>query len=356
MSDLNLDFDQETKSISLSNVLNDNLNINKDNDNNFFNDNKSGGSFTEPKLNVSSDLSGVELLAKGVTNNNVENESKSEEKDESSFSFFKKVEDTVGDTVPEQSNVEDEILIGESRNSDMGGDYRPIHKLSPQEIKNEKIDLLYKFKKLEHQGIRTTMNYNMNSHLDDMRNEYIKLKKQREIDNSIKFQRKVMMAAITGLEFLNNKFDPLSIHLDGWSESVSENIYDYDEVFEELYEKYGGTTEVAPEIKLLMLLGGSAFMFHLTNTMFKTSMPGMGDIMKDNPELMKQFASAAMGNVMGSQPNQQPNQKPQMQQDMVGPDNIDEIINDMNLQPNNIDLDQISIMSDLSNGLTMDLS
>jgi hypothetical protein len=249
--------------------------------------------------------------------------------------------------------LNDNLIYGKN---DTNSEFKSIQTMNSQDIKNEKIDLLYKFRKLEGQGIKTTMNYNMNSHLDDMRNEYIKLKKQREIDNSIKFQRKVMMAAITGLEFLNNKFDPLSIHLDGWSESVSENIYDYDEVFEELYEKYGGTTEVAPEIKLLMLLGGSAFMFHLTNTMFKTTMPGMGDIMKDNPELMKQFASAAMGNVMGSQPNQQPNQKPQMQQDMVGPDNIDEIINDMNLQPNNIDLDQISIMSDLSNGLTMDLS
>ena len=147
MSDLNLDFDQETKSISLSNVLNDNLNVNKDNDNNFFNDNQLGNSFSEPKLNVSSDLSGVELLAKGVTNNNIENENKSSEKDDSSFSFFKKVDDNVGDEVPEQSNIEDEILIGESRQSDMSGEYRPIHKLSPQEIKNEKIDLLYKFKK-----------------------------------------------------------------------------------------------------------------------------------------------------------------------------------------------------------------
>ena len=247
--------------------------------------------------------------------------------------------------------LNDNLIYGKN---DTNSEFKSIQTMNSQDIKNEKIDLLYKFRKLEGQGIKTTMNYNMNSHLDDMRNEYIKLKKQREIDNSIKFQRKVMMAAITGLEFLNNKFDPLSIHLDGWSESVSENIYDYDEVFEELYEKYGGTTEVAPEIKLLMLLGGSAFMFHLTNTMFKTTMPGMGDIMKDNPELMKQFASAAMGNVMGGQPNQQP--QPQMQQDMVGPDNIDDIINDMNLQPNNIDLDQISIMSDLSNGLTMDLS
>ena len=133
--------------------------------------------------------------------------------------------------------------------------------MNGQEIKNEKIDLIYKFKKLEGQGIRTTMNYNMNSQLDDMRNEYLKLKKQREIDNSVKFQRKVMMAAITGLEFLNNKFDPFDVKLDGWSESVNENVLDYDEVFEELAEKYGGASgDVPPELKLLMMIGGSAFM------------------------------------------------------------------------------------------------
>ena len=123
----------------------------------------------------------------------------------------------------------------------------------------------------------------------------LKLKKQREVDNSVKFQRKVMMAA-TGLEFLNNKFDPFDIKLDGWSESINENINDYDEVFEELAEKYGGCSEVAPEIKLLMTIGGSAFMFHLTNTMFKSSIPGMEDIYK-KVDLMKQFAQAAVGSI-----------------------------------------------------------
>ena len=46
-------------------------------------------------------------------------------------------------------------------------------------IKNEKIDLLYQFKKLNDQGVRTTSNYNMNSNLDDMRNEYYKIKKTK---------------------------------------------------------------------------------------------------------------------------------------------------------------------------------
>ena len=43
-------------------------------------------------------------------------------------------------------------------------------------------------------------------------------------------------------------------------------------------------------------------MFHLTNTMFKSQLPGMDDIMKQNPELMKQFASAAM-NTMSNDGN-----------------------------------------------------
>ena len=69
------------------------------------------------------------------------------------------------------------------------------------EIKNEKIDMLYKFRKLEGQGIRTTMNYSMTSNLEDMRTEYYKLKKQRETENSVKFQRKILMAVVTGAEF-----------------------------------------------------------------------------------------------------------------------------------------------------------
>ena len=46
------------------------------------------------------------------------------------------------------------------------------------------------------------------------------------------------MAAITGVEFLNKKFDPIGAKLDGWSESVMDNITDYEEIFKQLHEKY----------------------------------------------------------------------------------------------------------------------
>jgi hypothetical protein len=110
------------------------------------------------------------------------------------------------------------------------------------------------------------------------------------------------MAIVTGLEFLNNKIDPFDIKLDGWSEQINENINDYDEIFAELHEKYKSKGKMAPELKLLFQLGGSAIMVHMTNTMFKSSMPGMDDIMRQNPELMQQFTQAAVNSMGQSSP------------------------------------------------------
>jgi hypothetical protein len=115
-----------------------------------------------------------------------------------------------------------------------------------------------------------------------MQAEYERLKKDRTVDVSVRFQRKMLMAIITGLEFMNNKFDPFDIQLDGWSESVNDSLNDYDEIFEELHEKYKGKANMAPELKLMFALGGSAFMFHLRNTMFKSALPGMADVMKQH--------------------------------------------------------------------------
>ena len=177
----------------------------------------------------------------------------------------------------------------------------PVHMLTASEIAQEKQDYLYKFKRLEQAGINPSENFGMNSDLNTMRDEYSRLKKLRDLDSSIKFQKKMMMAAVTGIEFLNDKFDPFDAQLNGWGESINEGLSDYDEVFEELHEKYKSKAAMAPELRLMFMLGGSAFMFHLQNTMFKSTIPGMGDIMKQNPDLMKQFAQAAMSSATQGQ-------------------------------------------------------
>ena len=176
----------------------------------------------------------------------------------------------------------------------------PVPTMTPQETLREKLKILRKLEDLEKRGIQLTKKYSMESSLAEMKGEFEMIKNEREKKNSIKFQAKMLLAFVSGLEFLNGRFDPFDLKLDGWSEAVNENVDEYDDVFGELHEKYGGKAKMAPELKLLFMLGGSAAMLHMTNTMFKSAMPGMDDIMRQNPELMQQFQSAAM-NSMGQQ-------------------------------------------------------
>ena len=155
---------------------------------------------------------------------------------------------------------------------------------------------------IEKKGGRLTKHYTMESPLEEMIGEYETVVAEKEKSNSVKFQGKMLMACVTGLEFLNGKFDPFDVKLEGWAEQVHENINDYDEVFAELHDKYKSKAKMAPELKLLFQLGGSAIMLHMTNTMFKSSMPGMEDIMRQNPELMQQFTQAAASSMGQSNP------------------------------------------------------
>lgn len=177
---------------------------------------------------------------------------------------------------------------------------------NPEEEKKEKSDLLNKLQRLEAKGFPVSRKFTMDNSLEEMKTEYFRLVDARQLETSIKFQRQMLMGAITGVEWLNGKFDPFDLKLDGWSESVHENVEDFDEIFEELYDKYKDKGKMSPEMRLVMAVGGSGFMCHVSNTFFRSKMPTMDDVLKKNPELARQMAAAAaqqagpgFGNFMG---------------------------------------------------------
>ena len=131
----------------------------------------------------------------------------------------------------------------------------------------------------------------MSHSLHEIKEEYSRLKAQRDLDVSVKFQKKMMMAFVAGTEFLNSRYDPFDLKLDGWSETVHENSDDYDDIFEELHEKYKDKAKVAPELRLMMSLSGSAFMYHMTNSFFSSGGSGsnMANMMRQNPDVMNQM-------------------------------------------------------------------
>jgi hypothetical protein len=177
--------------------------------------------------------------------------------------------------------------------------------LSPEQESVKKAEGLTMLERMDRKGVGGTKMTSANS-LDEINAEVAKRKDSKGLEASLRFQRSMMTTVTSGMEFLNSRYDPLGVHLDGWSEQVNENVEDYDEIFEELYDKYKDKSKVAPEVRLIMSLGLSAAMCHITNTMFKSKMPGMDDILRNNPGLKQQFAQAAarevgpgFGNFMG---------------------------------------------------------
>lgn len=204
-------------------------------------------------------------------------------------------------SAPVQSQADEEVDYGEDEpmffddDEPMGGggdeeSERPSKGYTS--IDEEKTDLLNKLARLEKKGFNVNKRLNAYSNIDELRSEVKRITYSIDVEQSIRFSRRMLIACVTGLEFLNKRYNPFEIQLEGWSESVMENVDDYDGVFEELYVKYRSKVSVAPEIKLIMMLGGSAMMFHLTNSMFKTALPNMNDVIKQNPDLVKNMMAA----------------------------------------------------------------
>ena len=202
-------------------------------------------------------------------------------------------------SAPPPPRQEDPIDYGEGEEEEeYGGGYEgPVEEEeqpSPgyKTVDEEKADLVNKLGRLEKKGFTVNKRLNAYSPVDELRTEVKRITYSIEVDKSVKFSRRMLIACVTGLEFLNKRYNPFEIQLEGWSENIMESVDDYDEVFEELYVKYRTKMHVAPEVKLIMMLGGSAMMFHLTNSMFKSVMPNVNDVMKQNPDLMQNMMSA----------------------------------------------------------------
>jgi len=202
----------------------------------------------------------------------------------------------------------------------------PVNRMPPEQEKKEKIEILNKLQRLEAKGFPVNRRYTMDNSLDEMKTEYSRLLDARNLEASLRFQRQAMIGVVTGMEWLNGRFDPFDLKLDGWSESVHENVEDFDEIFEELYDKYKDRGKMPPELRLMTALAGSGFMCHVSNTFLKSRMPSADDLLRQNPDLARQFAAAAansagpgFGNFMGMAMGQTQQQAPQAPQQQPQP-------------------------------------
>ena len=266
---------------------------------------KKSGIEIDDLTSLENDLNSLSDIGKSSSSNHTFSNLTSESSAKQSVKFSDNIH--IGKATASDTPTDSKTWDGYAKfnNIPLNPDVKPVDttpQMSKEDTLREKLKYLRKLEALEKKGIELTKKYSMESPLMEMQGEYEMIMEEKARQNSVKFQGNMMMAVINGMEFLNSRFDPFDIKLDGWGEQINENITDYDEIFGELHDKYKSKATMAPELKLLFQLGGSAMMVHMTNTMFKSAMPGMDDILRQNPDLMNQFQKAAVNSMSDTNP------------------------------------------------------
>ena len=137
------------------------------------------------------------------------------------------------------------------------------------------------------------------SDLDEMNDYYEMKSSDLRRHKGVRTMRKVVTTGASLVEFVFGKWNPLNLELEGWSESMNENITDFDDVFEEFAEKYFKERSKFPvELRLLGLILWSALSFHFSNQMAKNMMKNGGKFMG--------MSMSDMGNMFGMNRTPQP--------------------------------------------------
>lgn len=140
-------------------------------------------------------------------------------------------------------------------------------------LEDERADLMFKLQRASRNGIHVRQ-FSYTADIRDLRTEVAKAKAEQDVNASVAFQRQILMTVCSGLEFANRKWAYFDLELDGWSESVMEDMDKFTPIFERLHAKHAGRiNNIPPELSLVLMIGGSAMTWHLTKTMLKPRAP-----------------------------------------------------------------------------------
>ena len=211
-------------------------------------------------------------------------------------SIFEKTYDKSKDA-NENVNIEkDDKEVNDENKNFLNEEQDNYNELSPENQMLKKLDMLRKLGELAQYGVKLSQNYNMNSDYFTMKYEYELHKNIRAKQNFINWTSSVMLNCIYGVEILNDKYDPFSLKLTGWSEQINADISSYYDIFCEIYEKYNKPGKsMSPELRLILMLGGGALKFHLNKVALSNKVqPTYNMQTQQDPQLLEQMRNQAM--------------------------------------------------------------
>lgn len=146
-------------------------------------------------------------------------------------------------------------------NSDMVSSRKSYETMSSDDIRREKNYFLQQYLEKNKNHIYSTKKLSMDNTLDEIRNELEFITRKRERANSLAMWKRGLIFFVEGVARFNDYVgDPFDIDLTDWAKDTEWDINRagaYDEVLEELAENWRGKMPMAPEYKLIFLMGTS---------------------------------------------------------------------------------------------------
>jgi len=171
-------------------------------------------------------------------------------------------------------------------------------RMSDEVLMREKHEILRKFERLSKLGVPIRKRFTMDSPLEEMKMELEFIRREKSMDSTIKQFSEWFVTGMSGLEWGSKNVAMLKafgLQLDGLSEAAQMNVVDLEDDFEELYDLYGENMKMHPMVRIPMRTCMMIYMVHLTNQMArKAPIPNIDDIMRQNPDIARSLAAAAM--------------------------------------------------------------
>jgi len=173
--------------------------------------------------------------------------------------------------------------------------------LTPEEEERKKKQLLYKLKRFQRKGFSLSRAYNLDSNLIDIQSEFESIKREANLNASVETMKKGLSVGAYTLEMVNTKFNPIGAKLEGWSSQIKDDLQsgDFDEIFEDLYDKYTDSIAMPPEMRLLSMLATSALQYHIAQVIVNNTLTRdrSHQILKENPNLKRTINQAVKKNI-----------------------------------------------------------
>jgi len=171
-------------------------------------------------------------------------------------------------------------------------------RMSEEAVQREKYEILRKFERLSKLGVPMRKRFTIDSPLEEMKMELEFIKREKSMDATIKQFSEWFVTGMSAMEYGSKNIAMLKafgLQLDGLSEAAQMNVADLEDDFEELYDLYGENMKMHPLVRIPLRTCMMVYMVHLTNQMTrKAPIPNIDEIMRQNPDIARQLASAAM--------------------------------------------------------------